>query len=536
VLEDLADQLRYAPRPALLRQLEAVESVAADLEAAQNYPEDWIIFRITGYRPEIENPATIPGAALLADCSALAERLSHHAALSEEEIAGPVLTLRDLAKRWNLAPKTIQRRRREGLVARRVRDEGGHERLVFRLAVVERFEARRGRVRAAPPIDRTTPAFRARVARVAARGRRRFGWTLSEAAALIAERTDRSHETIRRILKRADEASEEPVFTDRGPITARERRFAHRAMSLGADVDALAARLGRSRHTVHRIVNERRGELLRRLALPAGPARADEADALNTEAARTGLTGVIDASAGDFVERARAQGPPDRAVERARAAALGAARSRAARLIRELPHASPRASELDEIETTLRHADLLLIALLEAQKRTILSALEARLGAALLEQPAPDVRRLHRLAMEAAASAAATFDPERGGRLAGAVALAVDRALARAPLPRPMTGSAAARRQSRHIPLDDWTASLPSALAGLRPDPRLIRHLDDLPQPLREVAILRYGLEGGSPETRVAVGARLEAAPRRVALLEREALREARRLARADGP
>ncbi len=537
VLGDLAGQLRYAPRAALLRQLEAVEVVAADLDPKRNYPEDWIVFRITGYRPEIENPATIPGAALLADCSALAERLSHHAGLREEEMREPLLTLGEVAERWGVAPKTIQRRRREGLVARRARNARGHERLVFRLAVVERFEARRGGARRSPPIDRTTPAFRARVARLAMRGRRRFGWSLSEAAARIAARTGRSHETIRRILKRADEASEAPVFTDRGPITARERRFAHRAMAMGADVDALAARLGRSRHTVHRIVNERRAELLRRLGLPAAPpVCAGEAEALSAPPARTGLVFTIDASAEAFVERARASSPPTRTIERARAAALRSARARASRLIGALPHVSPRAADLDEIETLLRYADALVGALLHDQRRTILSTLEARLAAPLLEQPAGEVRRLHRLAMEASIGAVFAFDPERGGRLAAAIALGVDRALARTPSAHGGASPSAARRQARAIVLDDWTGLLPGARGGLAPDPRLRRHLESLPAALREVAVLRYGFEGEAPLTRIAIGDRLGMTPRRVALMEREALRQARGRARADVP
>ena len=51
-IADLADQLRFASVEALVRQVESAESLAADLIEKEQYPVDWLVFRITGHRPE----------------------------------------------------------------------------------------------------------------------------------------------------------------------------------------------------------------------------------------------------------------------------------------------------------------------------------------------------------------------------------------------------------------------------------------------------------------------------------------------------
>ena len=68
---------RYRERhPASARQLERAEQLAAEVDPTVNYPEDWVIFRVTGYRPQMDAPAIVVGEALLGDISVLVERLS----------------------------------------------------------------------------------------------------------------------------------------------------------------------------------------------------------------------------------------------------------------------------------------------------------------------------------------------------------------------------------------------------------------------------------------------------------------------------
>jgi hypothetical protein len=84
----LGDELRFAGRETLRRHIERIEQLATLLDEDGVYPEDFVVFRVTGYRPEIGDPELIPGAALLGDLSALAERLSESAGWSPGELGG----------------------------------------------------------------------------------------------------------------------------------------------------------------------------------------------------------------------------------------------------------------------------------------------------------------------------------------------------------------------------------------------------------------------------------------------------------------
>ena len=124
-------------------QIERIEDLAVEIDPALNYPEDWLIYRITGYRPEIDIPATLVGAALLGDLSALAERLSDAAALRAHELSGPTAPIEELRRRWRVSRKTLERWRRAGLLGLRVRDPSGGAHLVFPERVIRAFESRR---------------------------------------------------------------------------------------------------------------------------------------------------------------------------------------------------------------------------------------------------------------------------------------------------------------------------------------------------------------------------------------------------------
>ena len=181
-LRDLADQLRYAPRERLRKELLAAVALAGELDPELNYPEDWVVHRITGYRPEIEAPATIVGGALLSELSALVERISAEAGFTEHAVGGGAASEAGLADRGGVSRKTIERFRRRGLVAHRVRDEGGRARLAFSAEAVEVFE-RIGatEIARAAGFKRIGGDEEARLYAVGARAARRFGWSLNEA-------------------------------------------------------------------------------------------------------------------------------------------------------------------------------------------------------------------------------------------------------------------------------------------------------------------------------------------------------------------
>ncbi|MBL0926635.1 MAG: helix-turn-helix domain-containing protein [Phycisphaerales bacterium] len=549
-LAELASQLRFTPARAVPRLLRRIEDLAAEIDPARTYPEDWARFRITGFREDAADPAMLVGEALLGDLSALAEHLSSHARLRGGDAGeAELLTLDDLRARWRCSAKTVERARRAGLVGRRIvaHPDGPPEaqRLVFSERAVRGFEARRGE--RGPPgaagAPRLTDVEAARARRWARGYRTRTrppGPSLHRVAARIAMRLGRSTRAIAQLLLRddAERASrgEAPLFERRARLDARQRRLAFRAWRAGVSVAAIAGRLGRSRATVHRLINERRYDLLRRLGLPLPEGRGAAHVGPNGWAALEAGPPPRGCTAPEFVMLAEADGPPDAELERARARAFQALRRRAGEAVASIDRRAISAERLDAAETDLRSAARLKAILLRAQFGLMLRSIEQHLAergsAALRDQPGPYAGRLIASAVEAASGAIDRFDPEpsgRAGRLAAPVALAVARALAEPSLaPSPPAGPPARRSAVKTAPapdpLEQWPrrvapwqawldapAGLADAAAGLAPD---------------DAALLaaRYGWADGRARTCAELGV----PPERLARAVRRAVRAAR--------
>lgn len=141
-LADLARQMEFTPTAARLSQLAAAESLLAEIDPSKAYPFDFLVFRITGYRPKsaVESEL-LTGLALQHDLGLLIESVSESLNLRSADMAEPVLSIDDAVERFNVTSKTIQRWRRRGLPARRFVFPDGKKRVGFLLSRVERFIA-----------------------------------------------------------------------------------------------------------------------------------------------------------------------------------------------------------------------------------------------------------------------------------------------------------------------------------------------------------------------------------------------------------
>ena len=458
-LRDLADQLRYAPREALLRDLERIEALALTIDGDGLYPEDWVIERVTGYRPQIDSPTTLVGEAVMGDLSALVERLSSLARLREGEIGVPVSTIEQLCERWAISRKSLDRYRKRGLVARRVVDGDGRDRLVFTARVVAKFERshdrRIGQARRYSRIDdQTRCGVLARASALRAQGR-----SLSESAQVIARDLGRSHEAIRQILKKHDERAQSPIFGERGPVSQRERELAFRGWVRGMGVASLARRLRRSTPSIRRAIHVRRGELLRSIC----PTRVGGAiGTLSDPLAQRWPDDAVIENLGDFLVFARTVGAPLGVEERARASARVALLGRAGEVVARIRPSTPSAGTIDEAETLLRWALRLKQSLVRSQLPTIVRAIEDRLGRPAQQVRASLLRGLIEGAILSAGHAVDEFDPSRGGRLAARTTLGVDRFCSQwvqrhaEAVSATRSGRRAVARLGSDAPMTDW--------------------------------------------------------------------------------
>src|SRR5262245_56833678 len=113
-IADLARQLAFSPQEARAAQVQSAEHLLHLIDPARAYPPDFVIFKITGYHPRHVGAGgdLLTGLALQHDLGLLIEQVSNTLNVCTEGAAEPVLAISDVAERFNVTSKTIQRWRR----------------------------------------------------------------------------------------------------------------------------------------------------------------------------------------------------------------------------------------------------------------------------------------------------------------------------------------------------------------------------------------------------------------------------------------
>lgn len=534
---DLAKQLRYAPRHALLRDLERTEQLVGDIDPAQTYPEDFVVFRVTGYRRDSAGSAMIPGQELLGELASLAEHLSAAARIPIDAVPG-ALSPDELCARWSVSRKTLERYRKRGLLSRRVIGPSGRPRVVFTRQAVTTFEQRETEVLSqAGTFTRLDEETRVRVIELA-RAEASTGKTLNQAALCVSERIGRGHETVRQILRKHDQESEEPIFEESGPLTERQRRFAYRAWRRSIEPGDIALRLGKPRPAVQRVTADERAGVLRSLL----PAITDGLDAspdevgVDTKFAREGIGYAGPTALADLLALARAVTVMPAPEEKARARAYVVLRARAAEAIGLLPAHGAHAPDADRIETDLRWAARIKAELVRSQLPNLLRTIESRLGHEAEAVGGTKLRAIMGALMKASCVAIDRHHPSTGGRLAAPVLLAADRAmrdvmlrLSLKPLAQAQPGRAR-RVIATSERVSDFTQRICAWQIHTEPDIRLRQGLELIDPAHAELLRLRFGFAptgAGRPLTLAELAHRMDSRPLHVARSERAAIRNA---------
>lgn len=76
LLADLAEQLRFAPKAALVKDIQRTIETIGLIQPETPYPAEWIAFRVTGYRTE-QMTDPLLGSVLKPQLAHLVERLAH---------------------------------------------------------------------------------------------------------------------------------------------------------------------------------------------------------------------------------------------------------------------------------------------------------------------------------------------------------------------------------------------------------------------------------------------------------------------------
>ena len=202
---ELANQLTYSPAEKRHEQLRAAVALISDVDATKTYPWDFVHFRITGFQPVSHSDHTLSGKILRSDLSTLIEFLSDTLAIRAEDAGETVLAIEEVAEKFSVSSKTIQRWRKQGLMALRYIYPDGRRRLGFHESSVVQFaESNKERVERSAQFKQLSDDEKSRIINMARRLALQCRCGMKDLTQRIAHRLHRSPETIRYTIRKYD--------------------------------------------------------------------------------------------------------------------------------------------------------------------------------------------------------------------------------------------------------------------------------------------------------------------------------------------
>ena len=268
-MRELRDQqVRFAPREKKLEQVAAAEKLLAEIVPDRVYTYEYLCYRITRFRPEAYREVRFEGSEAKHDLGLFVEDLSDAANVAADAAGERVVTIEELAKRFNVSTKTISRWRRTGLISRRfVMD--GRKRVGFLESSVNRFVGQNSdKVRRGSHFSQLSETERSLILD-RARRLAQAGGSPAEIVRRIAHKTGRSPETVRYTLRQFDIGNADlAIFPEnQGPIRLETKRNIYHQFHRGESAESLARRFSRTRASIYRILAEVRAERIAELAL-----------------------------------------------------------------------------------------------------------------------------------------------------------------------------------------------------------------------------------------------------------------------------
>lgn len=263
-MKQLADQqVRYAPQPVRLEQMQRAEELIDELQPSGTYWYEDLCQKLTNYRPNRYPNMTLNGDEAVHDLHRFVEDLSDSANLTFDMVNEPVLSLEDVSQRYRVSTKTVSRWRQRGLVARRFR-VGSRKQIGFLESSVRRFVLRhRDEVARGSRFSQLNDDEKLRILNWARR-LAKWGANPTQVVHRVARKFDRAPETIRYTLRQYDKQNPEnavfPNATD--PLSDEEKRELYRLSRLNVSIDKLVAKFRRTRSSIYRLISEMRAKNL----------------------------------------------------------------------------------------------------------------------------------------------------------------------------------------------------------------------------------------------------------------------------------
>jgi len=266
-MQKLAAELTAGLARLKKQYVDSAEELYRITEDDQEYPMEFALFRITGYRGDKpdDGPELLQGKSIRNDLLQLILDVCDSAELSVGDYDEKAFDTDELAKQHKVSTKTVQRWRKSGLVARRLIYPDGKRRICFLNNSIEWFrKIRPGQVDRSSRFSQMTEPEREQILQEARTLAVEDDCSLSEIAKRLAAKTGRAAETIRYTIRRHDQNNpDEAIFPERQQaLDDREKLIIYRSFLAGVSVPGLAKRFGRTRGSIYRVVNEMRARQL----------------------------------------------------------------------------------------------------------------------------------------------------------------------------------------------------------------------------------------------------------------------------------
>ncbi len=267
VLRDFFDQLRFAPIPQKKKQLTASEGLLMILDSQRQYPFDFIVYRITGYRPpEKPQQHLISGRDLMSDLRVWIALLSAELQLVASEQDETIFPVEQLSIRFAVSTKTIRRWQKRGLTGKIYVFEDGRKRMGFTASRVELFTKDHDRlVHRAGQFTLLTTQQKEQIKTLALELTSEKNYrTQNELVLEIVRQVERSRQTVRAVLDalRCRQTTSSTMPRSRGRMSSKEAAQLYKMSQQNVSVKRLMELFGRSRSSIYRIINQRRAKEL----------------------------------------------------------------------------------------------------------------------------------------------------------------------------------------------------------------------------------------------------------------------------------
>lgn len=302
VLREFLEQLRFAPTRQRHKLLVATEKLMLILDPQQEYPFEFIVYRITGYRPSTPKyeDCLIQGDMLLNDLRIWLSQMSGRLEVPVSSQKEKVFTVEEMAARLSVSEKTIRRWEKRGLTGRIYVFQDGKKRKGFSESAVLQFEnAHHDLLERSARFTKLDDAEKQRIyalaCELAAAGRYR---TRNELLRQIGVRTGRVRETIRYVLdeqeRRCGRCDAVPVA--RGRLGSKESSQIYKLSRQGVRICDLMERFKKSRGSLYRLINQYRARELMGRKIESIPSAEFAAEGAEVRLLKTPLETVMGTS------------------------------------------------------------------------------------------------------------------------------------------------------------------------------------------------------------------------------------------------